>query len=127
MLSVTAFVAATLAGLVVRWNAPPRGDRAVGWREAVRRFRWHTGVAATSTVAVCLLRPASLLWLLPLVAGPLLSIPLAVASGSVRLGALARRLGLFRTEDELDPSAELLAFSGRDAVPAGQTLATAAE
>ena len=127
MLSVTAFVAATLAGLVVRWDAPPRGDRAVGWREAVRRFRWHTAVAAASTLAICLLRPASLFWLLPLVAGPLLSIPLAVASGSVRLGVLARRFGLFRTEDELDAPAELAAFSRRDAVPTGQTLAAAAE
>ena len=107
MLSVTGFVATTLAGRVVRWDAPPRGDRAVDWREAVRRFRWHTLIGAGSLAAAALLRPTVIVWLLPLAAGPLLSIPLAVCSGSARLGALARGLHLFQTEDELHPPAEL--------------------
>ncbi len=111
MLSATGFVLSTLAGRVVVWNAPARGDRAVGWAEAWRRLRWHTLVGIGTAAALELMRPAALPWAMPLLLGLVLSVPAALCSGSVRLGRLARRLGLFLTEDELMPPPELAALS----------------
>ncbi len=112
MLSVTGFVLSTFAGRVVAWDAPSRGDRPVPWREAWRRMRWHTVLGIGAALALWLGRPAALPWASPLLLGPVLSMPLTMLSGSVRLGALTRRLGLFLTEDELTPTAELAALQG---------------
>ena len=109
MISITGFVVSTFAGRVVRWDAPARGDRAVGWAEAWRRFRWHTALGVAAALACGVFRPAVLPWLAPFLVGLVVSIPLGVCSGSVKLGMLARRAGLFLTEDELAPPAELAA------------------
>ncbi len=111
-LSVTGFVVATFAGRVVAWEAPARGDREITWREAWRRFGWHTVIGVTAALAALALRPAALPFLSPFLLGLVVSVPLAVCSGSIRLGALSRRLGLFLTEDELMPTAELAALQG---------------
>ena len=110
MLSVAGFVAATFAGRVVRWDPPARGDRAVGWREAWSRFRGHTLLGAGLLLACVWWRPAALPWVALATTGLVLSVPMTVASGSLALGALARRCGLFLTEDELAPPATLAAF-----------------
>ena len=96
---------------MVAWDAPPRGDRAVGFAEAWRRLRWHTAIGIGLVLALGLARPAALAWAWPFLLGLVLAVPAAVCSGSVRLGEWARRLGLFLTEDELAPSAELAALT----------------
>ena len=116
MVSVTGFVLSTFCGRVVAWDAPARGDRPVAWREAWRRMRWHTAIGGGAALAFWLTRPSALPWASPLLVGLVLSMPLTMLSGSVRLGTLARRLGLFLTEDELSPTAELAALQRR--VPA---------
>ncbi len=127
MVSVSGFVLSTFAGRVVRWDSPARGDRPLSWREAWRHFRWHTAIGIGAVLAAWSSHPASLPYVAPLVAGLVLSVPLAVCSGSVRLGALARRLGLFLTEDERTPAAELAALLAGEPAPAarGQGLAAA--
>ena len=120
MVSATGFVLSTLAGRIVVWNAPTRGDRAVGWREAWLRLRWHTGIGVGILAGLALARPSALPWALPFLLGLILAVPAALCSGSVRLGRLARRLGLFLTEDELTPTRELAALSAAgeaDAAP----------
>lgn len=120
--SVTGFVLSTFAGRVVAWDPPERGDRPVGFAEAWRRLRWHTavGVGVAATLAVA--QPAALPWAIPFLLGLIFSVPAAMASGSVRLGELARRVGLFLTEDELAPTAELAALAAFDrAVAAPRT------
>ena len=111
VLSVSGFVIDTFCGRVVSWNTQPRGDRPVEWIEAVQRFGLHTTIGTAVTAAIALARPSLLPWTMPFLSGLLLSIPLAVWSGSVRLGLLARRLGLFLTVDELAPLPEQLAVS----------------
>ncbi len=110
MVSVTGFVLSTFSGRVVAWDAPARGDRPVGWREAWRRMRWHTAIGSVAALGLWLGRPSALPWASPILVGLVLSMPLTMVSGSVRLGTLARRLGLFLTEDELMPTAELAAL-----------------
>ena len=108
--SVTGFVLSTFAGRVVRWDAAARGDRSVGWREAWLRLRWHTAVGLGMSLLIVGARPDALPWLAPFLLGLILSVPAAMCSGSVWLGELARRCGLFLTEDELMPTAELAAL-----------------
>ncbi len=110
--SVTGFVIDTFRGRTVGWSTQARGDRPVGWTEAVRRFRAHTAIGMLATLGLGLLRPGLLPWTLPFLGGLVLSIPLACCSGSIRLGALARRFGLFLTVDELAPLPEQVALSG---------------
>ena len=108
--SVTGFVAATLAGRVVPWTTQPRGDRPVGWTEAWRHFRVHTLLGAGLLATVLAIRPMLVPWTLPFVVGLILAVPLAVWSGSVRLGRGAGRAGLFLTTDELWPLPEQAAL-----------------
>ena len=110
--SVTGFVIDTLRGRAVGWSTQARGDRPVGWAEAARRFRVHTAIGVAVTLGLGLLHPALLPWTLPFLCGLLLSIPLAFCSGSIRLGTLTRRLGLFLTVDELQPLPEQIALYG---------------
>ncbi len=109
--SVTGFVLSTLAGRVVGWDAAARGDRPVGPREAWRRLRWHTVIGVGLFTMLAVGQPGALPWVLPFLLGLIVAIPAAICSGSIRLGELARRLGLFLTEDELTPTAELAALS----------------
>ncbi len=117
--SVTGFVMTTFRGRVVGWSTQARGDRPVGWAEAVRRFGGHTALGLVVTLGLELLRPGLLAWTMPFLCGLVLSIPLAVWSGSIRLGALARRLGLFLTTDELAPLPEQVALHGGQARSGG--------
>ncbi len=113
--SVTGFVFATFAGRVVTWRTQSRGDRPVGWGEAWRRFRVHTVLGVLLLLAIALTRPLLLPWAAPFLCGLVASIPAAVCSGSIRLGALAQRLGLFQTVDELAPGVEQRQLYGADA------------
>ena len=118
MVSATGFVLSTLAGRVVVWNAAARGDRAVGWAEAWQRLRWHTCIGVGLLATLGFVRPSALPWALPFLLGLVLAVPAAIVSGSVRLGGLARRLGLFLTEDELMPTDELAALTAATAADA---------
>ncbi len=104
-LSVTGFVIDTLCGRAVGWSTQARGA---------------IGVAVTLGLGP--LHPALLPWTLPFLCGLLLSIPLAFCSGSIRLGTLTRRLGLFLTVDELHPLPEQVALYG-DPMRSGNTVA----
>ncbi len=108
--SVTGFVLSTFAGRVVSWDAAARGDRGVGWREAWQRLRWHTAIGLGLLLLIGGSRPDVLPWLAPFLLGLIFSVPATMCSGSVWLGELARRCGLFLTEDELMPTAELAAL-----------------
>ncbi|MGI4747371.1 MAG: glucans biosynthesis glucosyltransferase MdoH, partial [Janthinobacterium lividum] len=110
-MSVTGFVIDTFRGKVVTWNTAARGDRQVGWAEAWERFSVHTLVGLVVMAALWAIRPSLLPWSMPFLSGLILSVPLACWSGSVRLGTLARRFGLFLTCDELAPVPEHLALA----------------
>ena len=104
------FVAATLGGRSVGWGTQARCDRGVGWGEALRLL-WPYLAAGVAWVAVLgALRPGQESVLLPALAALLCSPALAVWSSRTSLGRLARRGGLFRTIDEVQPSRELRQF-----------------
>ena len=73
----------------------------------VRRYRRHTllGVVARRRGVGGL--AALALWMLPVVLGLALAIPLAVVSGQPRAGVVLRRLGLLLIPEERQPPAVL--------------------
>ncbi len=104
----TMFVASTLAGRVVRWDAQPRDDRGVAWGEAWGRLGLPLGLAAGAGLLLLGAAPAVAATLLP---GLLLGVPLVVWSGRRDLGEWARRHGLFVTPEEACPPAMATALA----------------
>ncbi|UYN93992.1 MAG: glucans biosynthesis glucosyltransferase MdoH [Enhydrobacter sp.] len=103
MLFHTTFVARILAGNAVGWPPQPRGDRDTPWPVALRRHAGHVLTGLAALVALGLLAPGYVPWILPVVSGLLLSVPLAVLSSKRRVGTIARHLGVFVTPEETAP------------------------
>ena len=118
LLASARFVLTTLAGRVVRWDAQPRADRGVDWREAWDRFGWQAIVGVTWSAALLARgNPTLLAWAAPIAAGLVAGIPIAVWTSRQDWGRAARRLGLFLTTDEMQPSAVLRAYRSGTATP----------
>jgi membrane glycosyltransferase len=107
MLFQTLAIAATLVGRSIIWEAQPRDDRGLGWREALRRLGWHSLVGLTWAVGVWLVAPDFFWWLTPIWLGLALALPLAVWSSRRSLGLALKRIGLFLTPEETRPPPEL--------------------
>ena len=107
MLFHTTFVARILAGNAVGWPAQPRGDRGMAWRQALARHTGHALLGIVTLAALGLLAPSYVPWILPVVAGLLLSVPMAVISSRRGVGIAARKLRLFVTPEEGSPSSAL--------------------
>jgi membrane glycosyltransferase len=100
MLFHTGFVARILAGNAVGWPAQPRGDRGMAWRQAVARHIGHALLGIAMLAVLGYLAPGFVPWILPVVAGLLLSVPLAVLSSRRGIGLAARRMRVFVTPEE---------------------------
>ncbi|MEZ4236804.1 MAG: glucans biosynthesis glucosyltransferase MdoH [Myxococcota bacterium] len=70
------------------WGGQQRDARAVSWGEALAAFWPHTLFGVAVTAAMWLASPALCLATLPWVGGPLLAVPLAVATAHPRLARL---------------------------------------
>jgi membrane glycosyltransferase len=97
----TRFVLGTLLGKNVRWNAQQRDERGVSWSEAASQFAWPSFIACLLTSIMAWSAPGLLLWFSPLLAGVIVSIPLAVLLGSTRVGNWLKRHYLLATPEEL--------------------------
>lgn len=92
MLLHTQFVVSTALGTKVKWNAQQRDDRGVSLGDAVAVHYPHTLAGVIATALVAWAAPGLLLWLSPVLLGLLLSIPMSMLLGSLRVGKwLARR------------------------------------
>jgi membrane glycosyltransferase len=94
------FVVSTLLGRSVRWEAPQRGEPELSLRQAARAHAGHTAVGLAVASLVLWMAPEMIVWLVPVLAGLLLSIPLSMALSDARLGRLLRARGLLLTEEE---------------------------
>ncbi len=100
MLFHTTFVARILAGNAVGWPPQPRGDRDMEWPVALRRHTGHVVLGLAALIVLGTVAPSYVPWILPVVAGLLLSVPMAVLSSRRRIGLVARSLGIFVTPEE---------------------------
>ena len=109
MLFHSRFVVEAITGTALHWKSPARGDEETTWSEAWKRHGAHTLLGLTWGVAVYLLNPGYLIWLLPVVGALALSIPLSVLSSRVTLGNHLRNLKLFLIPEEGQQPEELRA------------------
>ncbi len=109
MLFHSRFVVEAITGTALHWKSPARGDEETTWSEAWKRHGAHTLLGLTWGLAVYLLNPGYLIWLIPVVGALALSIPLSVLSSRVTLGSHLRNLKLFLIPEEGQQPEELRA------------------
>lgn len=103
MISQSAFVASVFLGRSSAWVAQQRTSRGMGIGAAVSAFAPHTMLALGAAALIYVYIPSCFWWLAPLLAGPTLSIPLALVSSSPLAGRLAACIGLLRVPSETSP------------------------
>ena len=103
----TRFVLTNLLGRTVAWGSSGRAEADTGWGEAFRHHGLDSLVASAWGAGLYWLNPGYFWWVTPIVGALLLSIPLSVVLGRVRLGDVTRRWGLFRIPEETVPPPEL--------------------
>ncbi|MVF24931.1 glucans biosynthesis glucosyltransferase MdoH [Methylocaldum sp. BRCS4] len=100
MLYQSKFVVAILLRRSVGWPPQNRGDHRLSLKEATLA---HGGQTLTGLGAGWLSYeyvPDFFLWLIPVLAGLVLAIPVSILSSSTSVGSLARKLGFFLTPEE---------------------------
>jgi membrane glycosyltransferase len=103
MLFHTGFVLTILLGSAIEWHPQRRQVAGSLLAETVRRFGWVTLLGGVAAAATFLLTPPLFYWLIPVFAGLVFSIPLAVWSSSERWGVRLREHGLLRIVEEAAP------------------------
>jgi membrane glycosyltransferase len=117
MISQSAFVASVFLGRSTTWVAQRRSSRGIGIGAAVGSFSLHTMLAVGAATLIYEYIPSCFWWLAPLLAGPALSIPLALVSSSPLAGRFAARIGLLLVPSETTPlpiAARFETLAGRD-------------
>jgi membrane glycosyltransferase len=103
MLLHTRFVGSILLGAAIEWTPQKRHAEVAGLRAAIRTFGWVTAVGVAATIAAGVATPILLLWLLPVVAGLWLAVPLATFTVREAPGDWLGRRGLLLVTEETAP------------------------
>ena len=119
MLFHTTFVVTTLLGKPVVWHAQERGDRGIGVLEALLRHKWHLAIGIAWGAVILAFAPRYIWWLLPVLAGMVLAVPLTVVSSRTGAGLWLRKHRLLLTPEESEPPMELAALQARLSPGAG--------
>jgi membrane glycosyltransferase len=107
MMFHTSFVITTLLGHPVTWSAQDRGDRGIGFLEALNRHKWHVLLGFAWGAVILVFAPRYIWWMSPVLAGLILSVPLTMLTSRASAGRWMRRRGLLLTPEETEPPAEL--------------------
>ncbi|MEC5400114.1 glucans biosynthesis glucosyltransferase MdoH [Uliginosibacterium sp. H1] len=104
MFAHTSFVFASLTGLKLEWQSPPREAQGLRWQEVADGFGGHSLLAAQWGLFALLSHPMAVLCLAPVYGPLILAIPFTLLTGNVALGQRINRHGLLLTpEDTLAP------------------------
>lgn len=94
------FVLSTLFGHTVQWSAQRRGGPGTPLREAIRAHGAQTIAGVSAMYAVAWLAPRLTWWILPIVIGPIYSIPLSTLLSSRAAGRWFHSRGLLLVPEE---------------------------
>lgn len=103
MLIHSGFVLEVLLGRDSGWGKQNRGDADTSWREGWQRHRLHMLFGIVLAVYSWYLAPTLFGWLLPIVIGLVIALPVSVYSSRVRIGQRLRRWGLLLIPEEVTP------------------------
>jgi membrane glycosyltransferase len=106
------FVVTTLAGKTVTWDAQARGDRGLKYGEALKRHWLHVVLGLIWGTVILELAPSFIWWIMPVLAGLLFSVFLAVWTSGPNLGRWMKKWGLLLTPEETHTPRELAAVHG---------------
>jgi membrane glycosyltransferase len=106
------FVVHTLTGKSVTWDAQSRSDRGLSYGEALRRHALHVLLGLVWGAVILACAPRFIWWIMPVLAGLLFSVFLAVWTSGPTLGCRMRRWGLLLTPEETQTPRELAAVHG---------------
>jgi membrane glycosyltransferase len=101
------FVVSTLAGVPVAWDAQDRGDRGITYAAAFRRHRWHVALGIGWGAIILTFAPEYIYWMMPVLGGLVLSVPLTVYTSRSTLGVKLRERGYLLTPEETQTPVEL--------------------
>ncbi len=110
MLFQSKFVAAILLRRSIGWPAQRRGDHATGFVEALIAHGDHMVLGIGAGVIAYYYIPTFFIWLIPVIIGPALAIPLSMLTSRVTWGRQARQWGLFVIPEEVQPPLLLQQF-----------------
>jgi membrane glycosyltransferase len=108
--SHTLFLARLLLGGTIVWGAQSRDDHVVPWSLALRRLWPQTLIGLAPILLLAVTAPSAIPYALLIAGGPLLSIPLAVATSSPALGRALIAAGIDRLPEEAAPPPVLVAL-----------------
>jgi membrane glycosyltransferase len=103
MLTQSIDVVAILLGRDSGWNAQRRDDGGIPLRDIARLYRRHTILGVLLGIGAWAVSLYLALWMLPVVLGLALAVPLASLTGRRSLGVALRRVGLLRIPEEGHP------------------------
>jgi membrane glycosyltransferase len=107
--SHTLFLGRLLLGRTIVWNEQSRDDHVVPWSLALQHL-WPQTMIGLAPTLLAATAPSAVPYALFIAMGPLISIPLAVATASPALGRALVAVGLDRLPEETAPTPELLAL-----------------
>ena len=117
MLFHTWFICTTLMGHKVSWGSQRRGGAdGSAWVETALAHAGQTVLGLLGAVIVYRVDPRLALWMSPILAGLILSIPLSYLTGSRELGLSLQKEGIFETPEESHPLPELAELAAATAV-----------
>lgn len=119
MLFHSRFVLSILLRQDVGWPAQRRGDHATSFGEALYAHWFHTLLGIVAGIASYFYVPNFFWWFTPVLAGLLLSIPVSMLTSRIDSGRCARRLRLFLTPEETNPSGVVRLLRQHAAEPFG--------
>jgi membrane glycosyltransferase len=108
--SHTLFLGRLLLGRTIVWGEQSRDDHVVPWSLALRQLWPQTMIGLAPIALLAATAPSAVPYALFIAMGPLISIPLAVATASPALGRALIAVGLDRLPEETAPPPELLAL-----------------
>jgi membrane glycosyltransferase len=103
------FVIRAAFGKSVGWGSQPRSDRGLTYREAIRRHLFHVVLGVVWGAVILYCAPRFIWWIMPVLAGLLFSVFLAVWTSGPKLGRWMRTWGLLLTPEETKVPPELAA------------------
>jgi membrane glycosyltransferase len=108
MLIQTEGVTQILRGRDAGWNVQQREGATVPLKVVWRQYWRFMVFGLVLAAAAYAVSPALFLWMSPVLAGLILTVPLVVMTASQHLGASLRRLGILRIPEERTPSGVML-------------------
>jgi membrane glycosyltransferase len=107
MMSQSRAITEILMGRDSGWSAQQRTHGRTPLRDLARRYGFHTAVGAALAIAAYSVSGALFLWMLPVIFGLVLAIPIVAVTSMAGLGLGLRRGGFLLTPEERAPPAIL--------------------